>query len=236
MREVVISETPEDVADAAADLIFESQTEAIGQRGVFRIALSGGKTPRILYKTLASEEWRDRMAWENWQIFWSDERAVPPDHPESNYRLAYDALISKIPAGDVWRMRGEADNPTEAADEYARILRACFSGSIEFDTILLGMGSDGHTASLFPGHSALESTAVVEAVETDQRIPVRLTLTLPILNSARQIIFMVCGEEKSMPAFEVLSLDDSPLPAARVNPPDGACWWLLDQAAASKIR
>jgi 6-phosphogluconolactonase len=236
MREIVICETPQDVADAAADLIFEQQSEAIASHGIYRIALSGGRTPKLLYETLVSEEWRDRMQWELWDVYWSDERAVAPDHPESNFGLAQKELLAHLPMGDVWRIRGEAGNLREAAEEYARLLRNRIGGVIEFDTIMLGMGSDGHTASLFPGHSALNSLSIVEAVETNQKIPGRVTLTLPIINTAEHIVFMVCGDDKADTVSLVLDGEDSDLPAARVRPIGGECWWLLDQAAASKIR
>ncbi len=166
MRELVITEYAEDVTDAAADLIYEAQTQAIAARGVYRIALSGGKTPAALYAQLGSEEWKGVMAWDDWEVFWGDERAVPPDHADSNYRVARETLLSRVPIVDVWRMRGESGSLREAAEDYARTLKARFGPGIPvFDTILLGMGADGHTASLFPGHSALESQALVEWIE-----------------------------------------------------------------------
>ena len=166
MREIVITETAEDVTDAAADLIYEAQTRAVAERGVYRIALSGGSTPHALYAQLGSDEWKNVMVWDDWEVFWGDKRAVPPDHPDSNYRVARDTLLSRVPIKDVWRMRGESGSLREAAEEYARTLKARFGPGVPvFDTILLGMGADGHTASLFPGHSALESQALVEWIE-----------------------------------------------------------------------
>jgi 6-phosphogluconolactonase len=235
-RQIVICETPEDVADAAADLIFDAQIAAVAERGVFRIAFSGGATPRLLYERLASEEWRAEMAFENWEVFWSDERCVPPDAPDSNFLIAKQALLDHVEIGDVFRMRGEID-PREAAAEYARTLRARLDpGPPIFDVILLGMGTDGHTASLFPGHTALHSTALIEAVEVDQPSRRRLTFTLNLINHARRVILLVCGEEKAACVVEILDGGDSSLPAARVEPVAGECCWLLDHAAAHQLR
>ena len=228
MREIIVCETPDDAADAAADLIFESQSQAVPARGAFSIALSGGATPRLLYERLASEEWRDAMNWPEWEVFWSDERAVPAEHPDSNYRLAHDILLSKVEVANVWPMRADAA-------EYARTLRSRLGpGFPVFDTILLGMGADGHTASLFPGHRALDSSALVEAVEDD--IPRRLTLTLPVFNAARQVIFLVIGKEKAERVRDVLEHNDPRFPAARVQPEEGTCAWILDHEAARLIR
>ncbi len=237
MREIVFCESPEDVADAAADLIHHSQTVAIEERGVFRIALSGGQTPKILYNQLAHVDWKDEMQWEKWEVFWSDERAIPTDSDESNYHMVRKALLSRVPVGEVWRMRGEAADLSEAADEYARTIKSRFGpGSPVFDVILLGMGTDGHTASLFPGHPAIESGALVEVVEVNHPLPRRLTLTLRVLNSARRVVFLVNGESKAQCVHDVLVKEDYHLPATRVMPHEGDCWWLLDHAAASLIR
>jgi 6-phosphogluconolactonase len=236
--EIIFCETPDDVADAAADLIFHDQAAAIEERGIYRIALSGGHTPKLLYERLTSEDWRSEMNWENWEVFWSDERAVPPDHPDSNFRLAEEALLLHVPVGNVWRMHGEMPDLREAADDYARTLRLRFGLKLPvFDTILLGMGADGHTASLFPGHPALESAALVETVEiSSQTPPRRLTLTLPVLNHALRVIFLVVGDEKAERVSDIFQHEDASLPAARVQPEEGECAWLLDHAAADLIR
>jgi 6-phosphogluconolactonase len=235
--EIIFCETPDDVADAAAALIFEDQTAAIEERGSYRIALSGGRTPKLLYVQLASEEWCNTMAWESWEVFWADERAVPPDHPESNFHLAHTTFLSEVPVGDIWRMPAELPDLKAAAEDYARTLRLRFDlHTPEFDTILLGMGADGHTASLFPGHPALESDALVEAVEVQQPVPRRLTLTLPVLNRSRHIIFLVTGEDKAPRVREILNNGDLTCPASRVRPTEGVCTWLLDTEAASLIR
>ena len=250
---VIFCETPEDVADAAAELIFDKQTEAVADRGVFRIALSGGSTPKLLYERLASEEWREEMSWDRWEVFWSDERAVPRDHPESNYRLAHSAFLSKAPVRNVFRMfplessplslrggeRGRGIEVEQAARQYATMLKQQFSSDLPvFDVILLGLGSDGHTASLFPNHPALESEKLVEAVAPGSSLTPgpsslpRLTLTYRVLNAARTIIFLICGEEKGNAVQSVLEFGDPSLPATHVKPENGECFWILDAAAA----
>jgi 6-phosphogluconolactonase len=177
------------------------------------------------------------MEWDKWEVFWGDERAVPPEHLDSNYRMARESLLSKVPITEVWRIRGEAEDLHEAADEYARTIKSRLGlGLPVFDTILLGMGADGHTASLFPGSPALESTSLVEAVEVNQPIAKRLTLTMPVLNAARQVIFLVTGSEKAGRVRDVIERDDLSLPSARVVPDQGDCTWILDQAAANLIR
>jgi 6-phosphogluconolactonase len=235
--EVIYCEYPEDVAEAAAALLQELQSEAIAERGVFRIALSGGTTPALLFKLLASSDWKEEMDYPNWEVFWVDERAVPPTHKDSNYRLAHDLFLSRVPIGDVFRMNGEHENLREAADEYARTLKGRFSPEpVTFDAVLLGMGTDGHTASLFPGTPVLESGALVEAVEMKgNAIPKRLTLTLRVLNSAHNVIFLVAGEKKSTRLREVLIDNDYKLPATRIEPRDGRLVWIVDEDAASEL-
>ena len=258
--EVIFCETPDDVADAAAELIFEKQTEAVAERGVFRIALSGGTTPKLLYERLASSEWRDEMAWENWEVYWSDERAVPTDHPDSNYQLAHTHLLKHVPVRNIFRMdtlpfrEGEGGGLEDAAHKYEQLLITQFGEPLPvFDVILLGMGADGHTASIFPSektvtlHSPqealttpqsqtrrLESTdAHVTAIEVmNQKIPHRLTLTYRALNAARTVIFLITGADKAKPVRDVLEHGDPALPATHVKPEDGECFWILDAAAA----
>ena len=246
--EVIFCESPEDVADAAAELIFEQQTEAVAERGVFRIALSGGSTPRLLYERLSSEEWRDEMSWEHWEVYWSDERAVPPDHPDSNFALAQSTLLTKVPLRKIFRMEADAANLQQAAQNYAQLLETNFGEATPvFDLILLGLGADGHTASLFPKSPALKSQNFVEAVipqeDTDFNSQVsslkssfsplpRLTLTYRVLNAARSVVFLISGEEKANAVKAILELGDPALPATHVKPETGECYWILDEAAA----
>ena len=235
--EVIYCEYPEDVAEAAAALLQELQFEAIAERGTFRIALSGGSTPAALFKLLAENDWSEEMDYPNWEVFWVDERAVPPTHKDSNYKLAHDLFLSKVNIGDAFRMNGEHANLQEAADEYARTLNSRFLPEpVVFDAVLLGMGTDGHTASLFPGTPVLESGALVEAVEVQgNSIPKRLTLTLRVLNSARAVIFLVTGEDKAARLREVLIDNNYKLPATRIEPRDGSLIWIIDEAAASEL-
>ncbi len=242
--DVIFCETPEEVADAAAELIFEKQTEAVAERGVFRLALSGGKTPQLLYERLASEEWREEMSWEYWEVYWADERAVPPDHPDSNYQLAQSALFSKVPVRRIFRMPGESGSLPHAADEYAELLVRQFGENPPvFDLILLGVGKDGHTASLFPQErtttpqsptGGLESSdKLVSAVNVvNAELPRRLTLTYRVLNVARTVVFLITGEEKAETVRAILQDGDPSLPATHVKPADGECYWILDEAAA----
>lgn len=235
--EIIYCEYPDDVAEAAAALLLELQEEAIAERGVFRIALSGGSTPALLFKLLASSDWKDEFDFANWEVFWVDERAVAPTHKDSNYKLAHDLLLSKIPVGEVFRMPAEHPNLQEAADDYARTLKSRFTPErVSFDATLLGMGADGHTASLFPGTPVLESGAIVEAVEVKgNAIPQRLTLTLRVLNSSRAVVFLVTGEEKASRLREVLIDNNQRYPAARVEPHEGRLIWIIDEDAASEL-
>ena len=253
--EIIFCETPEDVAEAAAELIFEKQTEAVAERGVFRIALSGGNTPKLLYQQLASEEWREEISWDRWEVYWSDERAVPPDHTDSNYHLAHSTFLCKVPVPKVFQMisprfsGGTKGGLDQAAQNYETLLKDKFGQSLPvFDLILLGVGPDGHTASLFPEHHALESQNLVDVVDrnsTDLNVASlppnldlgvrglkRLTLTLRVLNAARAILFLITGEEKAQAVKEILELGNRDLPATLVNPEGGECFWILDEAAS----
>ncbi|MEJ2716830.1 MAG: 6-phosphogluconolactonase [Deltaproteobacteria bacterium] len=227
---------------AAARFIRNLARERIERRGIFTLVLSGGKTPRGLYEILAGPEFQHAMPWSGIHLFWGDERCVPPDHSESNYHMAFEAMISRteIPPRNIHRIPAEMDPPEAAARQYARILRDFFFTAEEqgmnharpgtseslpsFDLILLGMGEDGHTASLFPGAGALdEDTLWVSAVQDPVGSPPvpRITLTLPVINEAQNVLFMVAGPEK----WDVLrTIVESPskaaarYPAARINP------------------
>ena len=230
------------LAETAARLVVETAGEAVRQRGRFTIALAGGATPRETYTRLAAPPWRARVAWDRTWVFFGDERAAPPDHPESNYRMAHDALLARVPVptAQVIRMRGEAEDTEAAAAEYARRLAAVFAtrrGELpRFDLVLLGLGVDGHTASLFPGSPVLKEVfrpvAAVHAAAA--AIPQRLTLTFPVLNAAARVVFLVAGAEKAKVVKAVLA-DQAPLPAALVRPDDGELVWLLDSAAAALL-
>lgn len=227
---------------AAASLFIDSCSQAIQQRRWALAALSGGSTPTELYHLLAQPPNAGQIDWARVHIFWGDERCVPPDDPESNYRQASEALLSRvpIPQQNVHRVQGEAA-PPDAALSYALELKRFASPPLSwprFDLVLLGMGDDGHTASLFPG-SPVAVTAPTAAVKADYqgRPADRVTLTPVLFNEARRIVFLVSGQSKSQTLANVLNGDYDPdlLPAQRIRPVDGELIWLVDRAAASRL-
>jgi 6-phosphogluconolactonase len=240
--ELKIVADPAAIAEAAARVIVDSAIDAVGAHRRFRIALAGGGTPRTTYERLTQAPFRDRMPWDRTWIFFGDERAVGPDHAESNYRMAHETLLSRvpIPPRQVFRIRGEAEDPEAAASEYARILNEVFEtrrGELpRFDVVLLGLGVDGHTASLFPGSPALKEVfRTVAAVHAGAAaIPQRLTLTLPVLTAAAQVVFLISGAEKAKVVKAAL-VDGAALPATMVRPTDGRLLWILDRDAASLL-
>ena len=241
--EIIVYDDPAALAEAAAQAIAACAVEAVAARGRFTVALAGGSTPRETYQRLARPPLRDHMPWDRTWVFFGDERGVAPDHPDSNYRMANQALLAKvpIPAKQVARVRGEAEDPEDAAAEYGRRLSEVFEckrgGLPRFDLILLGMGVDGHTGSLFPGSPVLKevfrSVAAVHAGAAS--IPQRFTFTLPVFNAAARVMFLVAGSEKAKVLKAVLKEPSSGLPAALVRPTDGRLTWLLDRAAAALL-
>lgn len=241
--EVVVLPDLNAVAREAADRWVTLAREPIAARGRFCVALSGGSTPRALFALLAGEAHREQVEWRRTLVFWSDERCVPPDHADSNYRLARETLLSKvsIPAGNVYRMRGEID-PEQAALEYEQTVRRELPtevGAPVFDLILLGMGPDGHTASLFPGTAALcETTRLVTAPFVPRLNAHRITFTPPLINAAARVIFLVAGADKANTLRDVLEGEFKPdvFPAQLVKPASGQLTWLVDGAAAARLR
>jgi 6-phosphogluconolactonase len=226
--------------DAAADAVTAIAAERIRVCGRITLALSGGATPRGLYERLAGP-WRDRIDWPRVHVFWGDERCVPPTHADSNYRLAWESLLQHVPvpAAQIHRMPGELE-PAAAARQYAATLVAELDASAGtppvLDLILLGLGADGHTASLFPGHAAVDDTThTVAAIPPEDGRGGRLTLTLPVLNAARAILWLVTGDGKAPALAAVLDGLPAPvpLPAQRVTGHDVR--WLVDRAAARLI-
>jgi len=240
---IVVVDDPRALAETAAAAIVDAALEAVAARGRFLIALAGGATPRASYERLAQPPFSDRMPWDRTWVFFGDERGVPPDHADSNYRMARETLLSQVPVPptQVLRIRGEAPDPEEAASEYARVLAEVSQtrrGTLpRFDLILLGLGVDGHTASLFPGSPALKETfRVVAAVHAAAAsIPQRFTLTFPVLNAAACVVFLVSGGEKAKVVKTVLGDRVATLPAAMVRPTDGRLVWLLDRPAAALL-
>jgi 6-phosphogluconolactonase len=241
--EIRILTTPQELFAAAADEVVHLANEAVGSRSRFTIALSGGSTPKSLYNLLATNA-RTALPWDKMFFFWSDERHVPPTDPDSNYRMANEAMLSKIPVPTANIFRPSTENPdAEAvANEYESTLRKFFQpgpGQFpKFDLILLGMGPDGHTASLFPGTSGLqEKSRLVIANWVDKLKTHRLSFTFPVLNAAACVAFLVSGIDKAATLKGVLeeSGPGEPYPASLVNPANGKLIWFLDRAAASGL-
>ena len=243
--ELTVCSDPDDLSQQAATRFVDIARQAVAQQGRFTVCLSGGSTPRGTYALLAREPFRDEVSWPQVHIFWGDERCIPLDQSDNHYRMASDLILSKvpIPGQNIHRMRGEATDPAQAADEYEALLRSFFGLTGQdvprFDLILLGMGADGHTASLFPGTAALhERQRLVVAHYVPKLGATRLTLTLPVLNHANQVMFLVAGESKADAVRAVLQGDDDQpkLPARLVRPENGTVLWLIEKAAASRLQ
>ena len=235
---VFVFDTPEQLAIAAAERFVQYGHEFHGELNAFSVALAGGNTPRRVYELLATEGFKQRVEWARVHLFFGDERCVPPDHPDSNYAMVYEALISKVavPAKNVHRIVGEG-NPGESATLYENELRTFFAGTSwpRFDLVLLGMGEDGHTASLFPGSDALnERSKWVVTTKPESGGHDRITLTVPVFNHAARVVFLVAGAAKAERLAQVLRPQYlPPLPAQGIHPVTGSLEWLVDSAAAS---
>jgi 6-phosphogluconolactonase len=234
------------LARAAARLFVEWAWQAIARDGKFCVALSGGKTPVGFFRMLAAAEFRSQVDWPRVQIFWGDERPVPPESPESNYGLARRELLIRVPlpGANVHRMEAERTNIGRAAQDYEEILRANVPlddrGLPRFHLIVLGLGPEGHTASLFPGQaaSAGETSRWVSTPWVPQTGGRRMTMTLRVINASERVLFLVAGIEKAEPLYRLATDSDhdrSPLPAQLVKPIHGTRTILCDEAAASKI-
>ena len=239
--EVRVFQNLEFLSYAAAQLFLDQAEQSIKDRGRFLVALTGGSTPECLFQLLAEDK-SGKIDWNKTHTFWGDERCVQPDDPESNYRMARELLLRRvnIPDANVHRIEGEL-GPLEASKNYARVLEQFASPPFQwprFDLVLLGMGEDGHTASLFPG-SPVEALGPVEAVTAhyQDRPAERVTLTPPVFNTARLVLFMAVGGNKALTLSKVLSDTHQPqlYPAQRIEPKDGKLIWLIDEAAASKL-
>jgi 6-phosphogluconolactonase len=235
---------PIDVARAAARLFVDFAWQSIARHGQFLVALSGGNTPQLMYELLASAEFRGQVDWAKVHIFWSDERAVPPGHSSSNYGMARRDLLLRvpIPPANVHRMEAEKANIGRAANEYEEVLRQHLElddrGFPRFHLILLGMGADGHTASLFPGTRVTRQTSRWVSTPMIAKLNARrMTLTLPVLDAALRVVFLVVGAEKAETLRAVLDgKADPPYPAQQVEPRDnGLKLFLVDEAAAALL-
>jgi 6-phosphogluconolactonase len=233
------------LAQRAAEFIVVEAEKAVAARGVARIAISGGSTPKAAFAALAEpgEEWRERMPWDKLDLWWVDERCVPPDDAESNYHMTREALLDHVALKpeQIHRMEGELE-PDEAAMKYAAELRKSFglqgAELPRFDVVQLGMGPDGHTASLFPHTDALRVTDRLVTANYVEKLDMwRLTLTRPVINQARQVFFLISGAEKAMILNEVLEgpRDPERLPSQMIAPVNGILTLLLDQAAATLL-
>jgi 6-phosphogluconolactonase len=233
--EIKVFGDPREVARAAAEHFVSLAPKSV--------ALSGGSTPRVLYELLADpgEPFRDRIEWDAIDFFFSDERHVPPDHPDSNYRMANEALLSRVPLpkNNVHRIPSENLIAADAAEEYDHDLHRSFGEAIPaFDLLLLGLGEDGHTASLFPQSSALEQTdRLVVAPWIEKLDAYRITMTLPVLNNGKSVVFLVTGASKAEILREVIYTDKKPdlYPAQAIQPKRGKLLWLVDKAAAAAL-
>jgi 6-phosphogluconolactonase len=236
---LLLYETPEELAEASARDFATMTQEAMDERGRFAVALAGGSTPKATYEVLA-RDYTNELDWSRVHVFFGDERTVPPDDEDSNYRMAYETLLSHVPVGSVHRMRGELP-PDEAAAAYEEELRAFF-GQVDvprFDLILCGLGEDGHTLSLFPETAALDvNDRWVVANPVLMLGTTRLTLTIPVLNASRAVTFLVAGESKAEALKEVLEGDADPraYPAKLVRPESRDLTWMVDRAAARLLK
>jgi len=241
MNRVVVLESPEALARAAAERVVTAASDAIAARGRFVIALTGGSTPKVLYRLLASPVFAGAIDWVRVHVFWGDERCRPPDDPASNYRMARETLLDHVPVppAQVHRMHGE-DEPEQAAAAYEHDLRATFpDGLARFDLVLLGMGANGHTASLFPRLSAVrERQRWVVAEHVAEVSMWRITLTPVALNSAAEIVIVVAGADKAAMLARVLegprAIDE--LPVQAIAPEAGSLTWLVDADSAAALR
>jgi 6-phosphogluconolactonase len=239
---VFVFDDAESLARRAAARIAEVARESIEARGLFTIALSGGSTPRRVYELLAGEEFRESIDWPNVHVLFGDERMVPPDNAESNYHMASEALLSHvdIPPENVHRIDGVGDAAANAS-AYELEMRGLFGDDADWprlDLVLLGMGDDGHTASLFPGTSVLNETRLWVAPNWVEKFGAwRVTLTAPAINAARRVTFLVTSSAKAARLREVLKGERDParLPSQLIQPSDGILEWLADREAASRL-
>ena len=245
MADIQTYSTKQEIASAAADLFVELGSLAIHNNGRFSVALSGGSTPIALYKLLIGEEFDQLLDWERIHFFWGDERPVPPDHQESNYRHAEQELLlpRSIKQSQIHRIYGELD-PTSAAARYQEeVLNHFHPEAPAFDLILLGMGADSHTASLFPGTDLVNSGTAdqelfVAATWVEKMASWRITFTPRLINLAKSVVFLAAGEDKADALQAVLEGAHLPMqhPAQLVAPISGDLVWLVDKKAAAKLR
>lgn len=244
MNQIEIYENAKELAWAAALRFASLAEQAVKERGRFTVALSGGSTPKAMFAILAEKPFAGALPWPSIHFFWGDERCVPPDHADSNYRMANETLLSRVavPRENIFRIPAEEEDHNRAAANYSETIRQFFDlPASEFprlDLVFLGMGPDGHTASLFPGTTALQvedQIAVANYVEKFQTF--RITLTASTINNAQNVIFLVAGEDKAATLKDVLEGVPQPrkYPSQLISPLNGELLWMLDKAAAAEL-
>ncbi len=236
---ICVLESSERVAEAVADTFVADAQTAIAQHGIFFVALSGGHTPAAVYELLARDPRRERVAWNRVQVFFGDERCVPPGDPQSNYGMAARAFLQplKIAAENVHRIRGEQPPPQAAAD-YANELRSVLGDPPQFDLVMLGMGADGHTASLFPGQDpSTDQERLVRATQGPPPVTARVTITPAVINNARHVAIAVEGNAKAASLAAALNGEYDPtVRPIQIVCPRGKLTWFVDRAAAALLR
>jgi len=237
-----ICKDSQELFSVAAERFVSIAKESVAMHGGYQVALSGGSTPTTLYALLSNNTYSHRIPWDKTHLFWGDERCVSHQSHDSNYHMAKDALLSKIPipSENVHPTIGQDQDPQQAAAQYERTICSAFNlktgENPGFDLILLGLGTDGHTASLFPGTLALSETSkIVVANYVDNLKAYRITLTLPVINNARNVIFLVSGTSKQDILLRVLSAPNTVLPATLISPANGNLEWIVDAEAAAGL-
>ena len=242
MKEVIVSKDISELSTRAADKFVDISKESIAASGRFTVALSGGSTPKALFRLLSSETYKHEVGWSNTLFFFGDERNVPPNADESNFRMANENLFTPlaIPDEKVFRWKTEFGDASATADDYQAMLRSTFDTEMPvFDLIFLGMGADGHTASLFPHTNALDETRrLAVANPVPQMNTTRLTFTYPLINAARNVAFLIAGADKADMFAKVVdgTKDLHELPSSGIDPKNGRLLWFADSAAASRLK
>lgn len=237
----IIAKNAQELAEKAAEWITEIVNETLRKQDRFTMVLSGGSTPRLLYKLLTSDQYSSRIDWSKMHFFWGDERFVPFEDERNNARMAFETLLDKVPAvkKNIHIMKTTGPEPEESAAEYEKILRSYFEGQAHsFDLVLLGLGNDAHTLSLFPGYPVIfENEKWVSAFYLEQQEMYRITLTAPVVNLASHIAFLVSGGDKAAALFHVLAGEHDPAlyPAQIIQPFHGEEKWFVDEAAAADL-
>lgn len=239
--EVEVYENPQHLAEAVVQVFIREAVKSVEQRGRFMVALSGGSTPRLAHRLLSEEQFRKKVPWQSVNIFWVDDRCVPHDDPASNYGAADEDFLSLVDLqADQIHPMPVTGLPETGAIEYEQTIRSVFTAQGDelprFDCVFLGIGTDGHTASLFPGQEELwDKERLILAVRGGNPHVDRLTMTLPLINRARHIVIPVSGRAKAVTLEEIFSQPEKKYPIQKIKPVDGKLSWLVDQDAAGLL-